>query len=254
MAKSPAPRTPLIPLSGETSVDVRPKKTRKRKKKPGVRATLKLERRERITAAARELFIEHGYDAATLRQIAVHAGLGLGTLFNYVTDKRDLIFLIWNEEMDALVDRCLRLPKAGQTFEEKILAMTAPQFRVLSKDPKLSRILLSETKFQSPGMHLERYLAIRARLLRGLETLVLEALETGEISSGETAEIIARHIFFAFASENRWWIEFEDVDWRSGQAEFARILRLQMDGICPAGRQATRTNVERKPKGRRLTL
>jgi AcrR family transcriptional regulator len=252
MAKSNAAHATAAFPSGDTLVDVRPNKTRKRKKKPGVRATLKLERRERITAAARELFIEHGYDAATLRQIAAHAGLGLGTLFNYVTDKRDLIFLIWNEEMDALIDRCLRLPTSGQTFEEKVLAMTAPQFRVLAKDPKLSRILLSETKFHSPGMHLERYLAIRGRLLRGFETLVMEGLKTGEISSGESVEIIARHIFFSFASEVRWWIESADADWRSGQAEFARILKLQMDGICPVGGQATRSRVKREPKARRL--
>jgi AcrR family transcriptional regulator len=251
MAKSHAVPAPVVAPSGETSIDVQPKKTRKRKKKPGVRAILKLERRERITAAARELFIEHGYDDATLRQIAAHAGLGLGTLFNYVTDKRDLIFLIWNEEMDALVDRCLRLPKIGQAFEEKILAMTAPQFRVLAKDPKLSRILLSETKYQSPGMHLERYLAIRARLLRGFESLVLEGLKSGEISSRESAEIIARHIFFSFTAEVRWWIESADTDWRSGQAEFARILKLQMDGISPVGGRPTQSRGEPGPKTRR---
>ena len=47
-------------------------------------------------SAARMLFTEHGYDATTLNQIAVLAELGKGTIFNYVTDKRDIIFLIFS--------------------------------------------------------------------------------------------------------------------------------------------------------------
>ena len=80
--------------------------------KLGIREQNKLEKRLRIQAAVRELFSRHGYETATLRQIARRAHVALGTLFNYAQDKRDLIFLIFNEELSDLTDEAL---KATQT-------------------------------------------------------------------------------------------------------------------------------------------
>ena len=70
----------------------------------GVRERSKLERQGRIIQAARTLFTERGYDATTMSAIAAAAGLGKGTIFNYVPDKRDIIFLIFNDEMSSVVD------------------------------------------------------------------------------------------------------------------------------------------------------
>src|ERR1700731_4939730 len=74
----------------------------------GLREQNKLEKRQRIRMAARELFSKHGYDSATLRQIARRAHVGLGTLFNYAQDKRDLVFLIFNEELAAVTEQALK--------------------------------------------------------------------------------------------------------------------------------------------------
>ncbi|MFD7641151.1 TetR/AcrR family transcriptional regulator [Kitasatospora sp. NPDC059795] len=46
--------------------------------------------RERILAAATELFAEHGYDGATTRTIAVTAGLNVATVAYHVGSKADL--------------------------------------------------------------------------------------------------------------------------------------------------------------------
>ena len=75
-----------------------------------VRERKKLATRERIRDAAADLFTRHGYGAATMRQIARRAHVGLGTLFNYAEDKRDLVFLIFNEELNAITDVALAAP------------------------------------------------------------------------------------------------------------------------------------------------
>ena len=58
---------------------------------------------ERITAAARELFAEHGVDDVTTQQVAEKADIGTGTLFLYAKTKGELLLLVQNSGyVDAL--------------------------------------------------------------------------------------------------------------------------------------------------------
>ncbi|WP_276354748.1 TetR/AcrR family transcriptional regulator [Cohnella caldifontis] len=47
--------------------------------------------RQRIAEAAKELFEQSGYEAATVQQIADRASIAKGTFFNYFTSKEDLM-------------------------------------------------------------------------------------------------------------------------------------------------------------------
>jgi len=53
----------------------------------GRREKAKQEKRERILAAARELFAEHGVNGVTTQQIADRAGVAIGTLYLYTATK-----------------------------------------------------------------------------------------------------------------------------------------------------------------------
>jgi AcrR family transcriptional regulator len=201
-------------------------------KKAGVRERSKQERQDKIMMAARKLFAEHGYDATTLRQVAEDAGLGLGTLFNYISDKRDLIYLVFNQEASVACDAALAAPRPWQSFIDKILGMVEPNYRMFGTEPVLSRILLSEVLQHTPGFHLAEHIGVRDRFIRGMEVVVAEAQETGEIGSTESSELIARHIFFSYSSALRWWLAAsENPEWRSGLRDFAEILRLQTNGL-----------------------
>ena len=62
----------------------------------------KADKLRRIKEAAYDLFAEKGYDQTTTREIASRAGVALGTIFTYASDKRDLLFLIFNDRQDEL--------------------------------------------------------------------------------------------------------------------------------------------------------
>ena len=47
--------------------------------------------RERLVVAAVDLFVEHGYDATTVAQIADRAGVTKSTFFRHFPDKRELL-------------------------------------------------------------------------------------------------------------------------------------------------------------------
>ena len=201
-------------------------------KKTGVRERSKRERQDRIMMAARTMFAELGYDATTLRQVAERAGLGLGTLFNYISDKRDLIYLVFNQEASVACDASLAAPRPWQSFIEKIMGMVEPNYRLFGSEPVLSRILLSEVLQHTPGFHLAEHIAIRDRFIRGMEEVVAEAQASGEISSTESPQLIARHVFFSYSAALRWWLSAsENPEWRSGLRDFAEILKLQTTGL-----------------------
>lgn len=204
----------------------------KASKRVGVRQISKQESQHRIMMAARDLFAELGYEQATLRQIAEKAGLTVGALFNHVTDKRDLIYLIFNEEVETVAELALAAPRPYQTFDGKLRSIVEHYYRLFAGEPVLARILLSEVVVLTPGMHLKRYLLQRNRLVGSIAELVEQAQQTGEIKSTETPEVISRCLFFLLASSIRWWLASSSKpEWRAGVNEFERLLALQMSGL-----------------------
>jgi len=204
---------------------------RKGPERPGRREQKKLETRERIRAAAADLFTRHGYGAATMREIAQRAHVALGTLFNYAEDKRDLVFLIFNEELNAVTDVALAAPRPDQSLVEQLLAVFRVHYRWLATKPALARILLQELTFYSSGKQAATFLGIRRRLIDGLEALVRAAQRTGRIRSREDPAVIARYIFFVYSASLRWWIAAPRPNPEKGVADLRRLLKLQADGL-----------------------
>lgn len=60
------------------------------------------ESREAIAAAAVRLFVEHGYDATTVDQIAREAGSSRATVFRYFGSKEDILFARYQRELEEL--------------------------------------------------------------------------------------------------------------------------------------------------------
>jgi len=206
----------------------------------GLREQNKFEKCQRIRDAARELFSSLGYDSATLRQIAHRAHVGLGTLFNYAQDKRDLVFLIFNEELDALTSEALAAAQSQQGLIEQLMAIFERHYRYFGKDPKMSRILLRELVFYSEGKQAASFLEIRGRLLSGIETFVRSAQKKWLIRATEDPKIIARYFFFVFSAEIRWWIANNKPNPDAGLVNLERLLELQMNGLKPSAGDSRR--------------
>ena len=215
----------------------RPLKPRK-PKTIGLREQRKLEKRQRIRAAVREMFSRHGYETATLRQIARRAHVALGTIFNYAQDKRDLVFLIFNEELSGLADEALAAANSQSDFLDRLMGLCRPHYEFFARNPALSRILLRELTFYSEGKQAAEFHRTRGRLFSGIEDLVRVAQRDGQIQSDEDARLIARHIFLVFAGALRWWIASRKPDPEEGLAELKRLFELQLSGLM-AGPERT---------------
>ncbi|UDY36594.1 TetR family transcriptional regulator [Dermatobacter hominis] len=76
------------------------------------------DRRRRIVHAAMDLLSEHGYDEIQMRDVAVGAGVALGTLYRYFPSKEQLfahVLLEWSASFDEAMRR--RRPERGTDAE-----------------------------------------------------------------------------------------------------------------------------------------
>jgi AcrR family transcriptional regulator len=79
----------------------------------GLRERKKQETRQLISDVATVLFLERGFDAVTVAEVAVAANVSTKTVFNYFPRKEDL-FLDRFAELTALVTRAVAERPAGQ--------------------------------------------------------------------------------------------------------------------------------------------
>lgn len=99
--------------------------------------------RERLEAAALDLFVENGYEQTTVAQIADRAGLNRATFFRHFADKREVLFggedvlaglfgdAIRGAAPDTTVTECLRAAftaaEAAMTPQQRLKAMKRVQ-------------------------------------------------------------------------------------------------------------------------------
>jgi AcrR family transcriptional regulator len=227
-----------------TDVERRSKQLRRadpalRAGKLGQRELNKLDKRQRIRTAARELFSKFGYEEATLRQIAKRAHVGLGTLFNYADDKRDLIFLIFNEELDAIAERAAKSVRPDDRFLDQLVAFFRVYYREFSKEALLSRILLQELTFYSHGKQAAQFQKHRIGVVARIEAVVQAAQQAKRIRASDSAALVAQHIFFLYSTAVRYWIGGDAPDPDKGIEDFRVLMRLQIEGLAPAKGELT---------------
>jgi AcrR family transcriptional regulator len=86
---------------------------------PDWRQRKKAETRERIRACALRLFLEQGYDATTVEQVAAAAGVSHMTFFRYFPAKEDVVL---SDSYDPLIARLLEQTPAAWPVRQRIRA------------------------------------------------------------------------------------------------------------------------------------
>jgi AcrR family transcriptional regulator len=82
---------------------------------PGLRARKRRETRERLTRAAMALFLERGFEATTLDDIAAAADISRRSFFHYFESKEDVVFA-WQEESTAALIAAVAARPASESM------------------------------------------------------------------------------------------------------------------------------------------
>ncbi len=201
----------------------------------GLRERHKIDKLDRITNAAQELFGRLGYDGTTLREIAEKSGIALGTLALYARDKRDLILLLFNRNIPLLMHAGWAKVSPANTLEANLLAFLEPFYRAYAKDLTLYRIILNHGQLadQSAGIHSDEFVRIRVAFLAALEEIILQGRAKGECSADGDAALQARAFYNLYFAAVRWWIYTPQPKVKAGLAELKALFSLQLRGLKP---------------------
>jgi AcrR family transcriptional regulator len=198
----------------------------------GLRERNKLDKLRRIKDAARALFVAKGFDDATMREIALRAGVGLGTIFLYAENKRDLLFLIINDELEAVTQKAEDAIDASAPLIDNLLAVAKLHYEFFGRQPALSRLVLREMAFYDSGAQARPFQQTRERLIGMFGRIVEWAMRRKSVASSESPQFIGWTLFCIYQVELRRWLSDDDSDVRAGLQTLQRALRLFVAGIA----------------------
>ena len=101
---------------------------------PGKRERTKLANRAAILDAARDVFVELGFGAATVRDIVRRTDLASGTFYNYFPDKESVFRALVDETVAEATQRTHIARQAGQTLEAFVTDGFREYFAFLVED------------------------------------------------------------------------------------------------------------------------
>lgn len=175
------------------------------------------------------MFSKYGFDETTLRRIAQRAHVGLGTVFNYVQDKHDLIFLICNEDLARAIDEGSQVLEAlppDRSLVDRLVELFRPLYEYYCQDVTISRLALKEFCFVTGGKQAETFFAVTWRLKSVIETSVRKAQRDGEVDVVEDASTVTHLIFHVFSGAVRSWIMGRFPEPNAGLFELRQLLEL----------------------------
>jgi AcrR family transcriptional regulator len=190
----------------------------------------KADKRERIKAAARMLFTQAGYDHATLRQIAARAGVALGTLSLYADDKRDLILLVYNDHVEAMIARGAARVRDRGSLIDNLMAFFRVFYEGYAANLQLARTYL-EVNFFTFGMNTKGLAQNRQRKIEAVEKIVKLGQRRGDVRSDVKPSFIAMQLLFLHSSAVRTWIAQEEPSVRAGITTMRKLISLQAQGL-----------------------
>ena len=94
--------------------------------------------RQKVLAAARELFDTHGYQGTTIREIARHAGVAVGSVFTTFASKGEILSEVMQARLDPLYAELDRLfPHVRGSTADRLRAMFAVHFEFEARHVRL---------------------------------------------------------------------------------------------------------------------
>src|ERR1700731_5412079 len=108
------------------------------------RTTRSAQTRERIIAAATEVFARSGFHGAKVAEIAEHAGIAYGLVYHYFHNKEDILAAIFAERWAQYVTYLREVGNLDVGFREQMRKLVPFWVEVYRREPDLMTVMINE--------------------------------------------------------------------------------------------------------------
>ena len=169
----------------------------------------RLRHREEILEAAKRVFIESGYNSATMESIATEAEFSLATLYKFFGSKENLFMEILLQMLEKLEQQSEEILNRPSTCRERLEALFDARMELHWENPGL--ITLVEDVVKNHHGDLECLVDLKKRYITYVNRMCLffsEGISKGEFEDkGDRNLALVHegmlHMYFGSLSENR---------------------------------------------------
>lgn len=214
---------------------------KKKTRKKNVRKSRE-DRTAAILAAAREVFEERGYEAATIADIARRIDVVEGTVLHYFSTKRALVIRVMEVFYEQITARMVEQLQGVQGVRNQLYFVIWSHLNVLRENSALCAVILRESR------NLDRVLTKEVHDKNRLYTnvvreIVAQGVQSGEIRPDVSASLV-RNVIFG-TTEHVFWdkvIGSADIDTKQVATHLTQVI---YDGIAAEPRAISARNVNR---------
>ncbi|MFO7811710.1 MAG: TetR/AcrR family transcriptional regulator [Pelovirga sp.] len=169
----------------------------------GIREQKKQQTRRAIETAAIDLFSRKGFDATSMDDIAVAAGIGKATIYGYFPAKDDIFLHYCDDRLVTAFNQFKEQHSEDISFVEHLIAFFMIKFAAITENREFGRLLLREMLFPREATdkvrdHNQRYFEI-------LEGVFAIAEKRAEISPHLDHFMLSGHFFSLYVGLLAGW-------------------------------------------------
>ena len=167
---------------------------------------------ERITAAARELFTEHGVDDVTTQQIAEKADIGTGTLFLYAKTKGELLLLVQNSGYAAALEEGRSAAESIPDALDAVMAIVGPVVECNRVQIDNGRTYLRELVFGDPDEpHHREAIALTIQTEEAIAAVLRRDDRIGPRDASTLAHVVSAIMYLSMTSPANVALTVDDI-------------------------------------------
>lgn len=137
-------------------------------------------RREQMIKAAVTLFIEKGFHKTTTREIAKESGFSIGTLYEYIGSKEDILYLVCDAIYDEVSEKLKQRLKQDVEGIDSLKSAIAALFRVIDDLQDEVLVMYQESK-SLPKEALTYVLQKELEMTVMIEQVIQECVDKGHL-------------------------------------------------------------------------
>ncbi|MEE1096902.1 MAG: TetR/AcrR family transcriptional regulator [Bacteroidales bacterium] len=154
---------------------------------------------EQILIAAKELFLQNGYDGVSTTLVAKKVGCNQALVHYYYRTKQNLFKIVFLQEIKRVTSRLNDIPQGDISFEDFVSRIIDTQIEFLQDNINIPFLIIGELRNNSEAIELIQSSYVEVfKEVRGKVQTFLDAKR----ENGELGEVVAERLFLDILSLN----------------------------------------------------